>query len=248
MRIPVFSHAGFHTTGTVPYHKHSGCEIILVTRGTCRVYTGSGFFEAGKNDVIVIPPETEHNQVDGPDVENYYCVFQAEEALFPSGWRLLRQVGTERTETLFRELYRMTWDGDPVGAEGVAYALLRRLALREEEHSGDPPELKTVMRLIRERCRTPLTIQELAEHSGMSAGHLRALFRRHRNESPLEYLNGLRLALARNLLADPQLSIKEIADNCGIPDVNYFIRFYKKHFGTTPGNDRRQIKNKDSAS
>lgn len=49
-----------------------------------------------------------------------------------------------------------------------------------------------------------------------------------------QYIQLCRLDKAKELLVDAHLSIGEVAEQTGFKDVNYFIRFFKKHTGVTP--------------
>jgi AraC-like DNA-binding protein len=54
-------------------------------------------------------------------------------------------------------------------------------------------------------------------------------------KSPRMYLEDLRLKTAIGLLFDKSASVKETAALCGIYDVNYFCRLFKKRYGISPG-------------
>ena len=52
-----FFYADLHAkSGTVPFHQHDGCEILLVLRGKCRVESPLGTLEGNAGDLLVIPP------------------------------------------------------------------------------------------------------------------------------------------------------------------------------------------------
>ena len=53
-----------------------------------------------------------------------------------------------------------------------------------------------------------------------------------------EYLNAARLSYARCLLAETELTIEEIARQSGYRYASYFIRAYRKAFGSSPGAER----------
>lgn len=53
------------------------------------------------------------------------------------------------------------------------------------------------------------------------------------------YILKVKLTYAKKLLASQNKSIGEVATECGIFDVNYFSRVFKKHFGVTPSQYRK---------
>ena len=79
-----------------------------------------------------------------------------------------------------------------------------------------------------------LSIEELADISGMSKRHFTRLFNVTYGVSPGAYLLNLRLDMARGLLRDSQRSVTEIAYLSGFADSNYFSRIFSKNHGLTP--------------
>ena len=55
-----------------------------------------------------------------------------------------------------------------------------------------------------------------------------------------EYLRSERMQMARSLLNESNRSIKEIASMTGYRSVNSFIKAFKKLYGVTPGDFRKQ--------
>ncbi len=242
MELPIFSHAGFHRrTAEVSYHKHAGCELILVLRGSCAVESPLGRFTGGPGNLLVIPPGVSHNQVNAPGEANLYCVFQAKNTLFQPSWRTLDTAGAPRIRRLMLELQRMTAANDFTGAEGVVYALLLQLRKLEEHHSrvtALPPGLRRALDYLHANYRKPVNVSDAARMAGVSGSHLRGLFRNHCGDSPVRYLQKLRLAHARNLLRNPHCSVAEAAQRCGFENPNYFIRLYTRFYRCSPGRNR----------
>jgi transcriptional regulator GlxA family with amidase domain len=76
---------------------------------------------------------------------------------------------------------------------------------------------------------------------------LRTLNRRFKTavgQTPLEYLQEVRMNAARELLKTSNLSINEIADKVGYQDTGYFSSLFKKIFSTTPNAYRATVSGK----
>jgi len=84
-----------------------------------------------------------------------------------------------------------------------------------------------------------LSVQKLAKELNCSPDHLSKLFHRETGKTFTQYLNGLRLASAKELLGHSTLPIREIAWSIGYGDPAYFIRLFRATFGLTPGAYRR---------
>jgi AraC-like DNA-binding protein len=78
-----------------------------------------------------------------------------------------------------------------------------------------------------------LRLDDIAEHCGLSASHLTALFTRHFGHSPIEYLVRVRLREAKLLLAKGA-RVKEAAAKTGFRSQHYFARAFKKRTGLAP--------------
>ncbi len=76
-----------------------------------------------------------------------------------------------------------------------------------------------------------LCIAELAEAEHLSVSRFREVFRRTFGCAPSEYIIGLRLQHARDLLSGTDLTIAEIAEMCGYGDELYFMRLFRKKTG-----------------
>ena len=94
-------------------------------------------------------------------------------------------------------------------------------------------------RMIETRYAEPLTIAQMAEACSMGAGSFRRVFSAVYNQSPVQYLLNLRIEKAKELLL-LGLSLDEVAQQTGFADVNYFIRYFHKVSGMTPGQFRRR--------
>jgi AraC family transcriptional regulator len=68
----------------------------------------------------------------------------------------------------------------------------------------------------------------------VSEAYLRRVFLRIYGRSPLEYINGLRIERAKEMLLSGLYSIGDIAFNCGFSDAKYFSTAFKRITGRTP--------------
>lgn len=73
--------------------------------------------------------------------------------------------------------------------------------------------------------------------------HLRKLFRKYYQTHPEEYRARLRLKRIQELMLDPGLSLKEIADAVGMNHVTHLNLFIRKRCGLTPVQMRRSLRN-----
>ena len=79
-----------------------------------------------------------------------------------------------------------------------------------------------------------IDIKQLSKFCGLSGEYFRQSFKQIYGVTPLQYSVNLKLKLAQKLLLESELSVGEIALQCGFEDSNYFTRFFGQHMGLPP--------------
>jgi len=82
----------------------------------------------------------------------------------------------------------------------------------------------------------------LAQLQGINASYLSSLFRRETGQTVTDYVNRKRIRLAMRLLGTTKLQVQTVALRCGISDVNYFSKLFRKYTQRTPKEYRRILK------
>ncbi len=81
----------------------------------------------------------------------------------------------------------------------------------------------------------PISLNDLADRFHYSVGYLSNVFRNVYQESPLRYLNRIRIANAQHLLSGhPEILVKDISALVGFTDPLYFSRLFRKETGMSP--------------
>ncbi len=92
-------------------------------------------------------------------------------------------------------------------------------------------------RMIETSYAQPLTLEQLAQSCSMNKSAFRRVYTNVYGQSPIADLLDLRIEKAKELLLIGS-SLEETASSTGFKDVNYFIRYFKKTTGITPGRFR----------
>lgn len=92
-----------------------------------------------------------------------------------------------------------------------------------------------------------LTVDEISYEVGLSKGYLQKLFKEQRNTSVIEYLITYRMEQSCKLLIETEYSIAVISNMVGFNDLKHFYKIFKRVFGTTPSEYRKNKENTDGA-
>lgn len=86
-----------------------------------------------------------------------------------------------------------------------------------------------------------ITAEDLAGQVNLSAGHFSKIFKSVTGETPIEFLNTLRLQKARNMLMNNMGNITEIAIDCGFHTSSYFSSCFIEKYKMTPSAYRQNF-------
>ena len=98
----------------------------------------------------------------------------------------------------------------------------------------DLSPLKASLKHIHSSFTDKISIPYLASLENLSNSRYVAVFKKQTGKSPNEYIIELRLQLAKKLLNNTNMSIKQISEQVGYNDQYFFSRLFKKHVGKSP--------------
>ncbi len=108
-----------------------------------------------------------------------------------------------------------------------------RLVKKHSIRHYSPPIQKAIT-YIDSDLTADLSLRALAAIQNVSAGYLSALFKQETGQTITDYVNQKRIKQAMRLLKTTKLQVQTIAQHCGILDVHYFSKLFKKQVGKTP--------------
>ena len=79
-----------------------------------------------------------------------------------------------------------------------------------------------------------ISVESLSKQFGISPNYLSRLFKKEVGHSLKNYIMNLKILLAKYLIAQNSMSIKDIAEKCGFCDQFYFSRIFKKYTNMSP--------------
>ena len=91
-----------------------------------------------------------------------------------------------------------------------------------------------IVHYMQEHISEKITLQQLAQINHISISTLKRTFVKQTGCSVMSYLTALRIEEAKQMLAEHNYSLNEIAEKTGFGSVHYFSSVFKKHTGKTP--------------
>jgi AraC family transcriptional regulator len=104
----------------------------------------------------------------------------------------------------------------------------------------DQRRLRRVIDYIEQNFERDLSLADLAEVACLSRHHFARAFREATGTPPHRYISIRRLEHACRLLAEPDVSLAEVAFACSFSSQTNFTRAFRRHVGLSPGAYRRR--------
>ena len=263
---PELSHCGeqwFAAGEKIGRHSHPVWEIYLQLAGPpTGWWSDDGRFDIASGEAFLAAPGRRH-ALDRPADERLHFLFLgldltavAERLGLNRPDQRCRLIADARPlETPLRLLLAEVATPAPhrlaflhAGLSCLAIALVRALS---GTSSGPAlpmhPAVAAAQARMEARLDRAWTVDELAASSGVSPGHLNALFQRHAGEPPRRWLLGRRIARAQALLAGSDLPVTGIALELGFASSQHFAHAFRRIVGCsartwrTRGSPRPQV-------
>lgn len=104
--------------------------------------------------------------------------------------------------------------------------------LRQQIQAGDA--FAELVGWMHGHLQRDLAVAKLAERVRMSPRHFGRRFREVFGRSPARYVEGLRLAAARDRLTQPRQTVERVAASVGFDSADVFRRRFRQRYGITP--------------
>jgi AraC family transcriptional regulator, transcriptional activator of pobA len=154
-----------------------------------------------------------------------------------------RTAWSERFMALDAELRRRR-DGYQEAALAHLTLLLVELSRLAVDVAGDlrlkdEPLLAGVFGFIEERYGERISLKDVAGAVSLTPGHLTTVVRRRTGRTVQDWIAERRMAEARRLLVQTDLTVVEVSRRVGYGDAGYFARHFRRAHGATPLGWRR---------
>lgn len=251
-----------------PDHYHSFYEIFYLWSGSCRFLLKDTVYQLEAGDLVFIAPgELHHSLYSVGEVCEIVMIYFKEEYLhlpnFPAatnnredtGGKLHSFMGSVPAvyqDALHSLLNRMLTENSRFDQysehfercylEELLLMLMRHSVMNEKEpdllNSRDA-DILLATKYIYNNFRKPLTLEEVSSVASLSPTYFSKKFKLITGMGFKEYLNFVRLKHAQTALLTTNSSITDIALEYGFNDSNYFKDLFKKVYGKSPREYRK---------
>lgn len=124
-------------------------------------------------------------------------------------------------------------------AEQILHVCMSNFGSRDKAYSKN---VEKTIAVLKEKYMLDLSMDDVAGEIFISSGYLSIIFKEETGYTVMEYLTDIRMRKAKELLTQtPLLKVKEISERLGYNRVQSFIRYFKKYYGETPVNYRKNL-------
>lgn len=115
----------------------------------------------------------------------------------------------------------------------------------DDKHRYHPDEdIVQAQIWLQDNCQKEILLKNVAEKFDMSVRTFNRRFKNATGKTPLQYLQEIRIDMAKDLLQTSNLSVSEIAYKVGYQDMGHFSSLFKKLLSTTPSDYRATVRAK----
>jgi AraC-like DNA-binding protein/mannose-6-phosphate isomerase-like protein (cupin superfamily) len=241
-------------------HSHQFLEVVFVKSGCGEAAIGEKRYALESGDILIYNAHTPHSEFSS-EHDPLEIYFFAAENIALSGLPKGHLVAPDKSELLHA--------GDDADRFAFYFSALATESQSEAHMAKEMTESLTratlilILRLLMSdgeqylkinrlyfKAKTHIdehyakinSIEEICRTLHISNYYLTHLFKSHSDTTPLRYLIGKKLDLAKALLNATTLTVREISERCGWEDAAYFSKVFKAREKMTPLEYRNRYK------
>ena len=255
-RLLYCSYSKYEEDWNSDLHMHYFAELFYVIRGRGMFQVEEQKFPIQKGDLILVNPKIAHTESSGKNEPLEYIVLGVDHLKFliyeEKEYLLFRSSGRKETLDFYFQTILREAEEKKKEYEAVCEHLLAALILQLTRHTKTPVEVvaseknssrecSRVKRYIDASFAETLTLEHLAEIACLNKYYLAHQFTKMYGIAPMSYLQQKRIFASQELLSSTDLTLGEIARQCGFSSQSYFTQCFRKMCGMSPNNYRKQV-------
>lgn len=256
------SNSDIQTNG-ITMHSHKFYEMFYVLSGSVIVHTEYGNLYLSEGDFASVAPGVSHTTMIQPNSRRLAMFFCLEQGQTKTGnyYQIFQDVLQEKTLLLpsfsganaFKRFTKYLNSDHPDKTELLNSCLHEIMVLVKASKTEAPPSQDTPKSTDSNNYRDYFiddyfvnqfqygSLVNLSELLHLSPQQTQRIIKSLYNQTFTERITIMKMEYAKKLLSTTDMSVTQIAAECGYTGTNGFFVAFKKYFGTTPKELRKEI-------
>lgn len=260
-----------NTEGGMPFwHVHPELELVYVNKAKGKRHIGNhlsyfnnsqlilmgsnlphsgfadGFTSDGQETIVQFKEDfLGHDFLRLPEMQNIRFLFekaksgilfgkQTKKDIGPLIEKLPQLNGFERIHTFIDILNKLSKTED--------YSLLNVNGYSFEIKSQENERTKRIYKYIRRNFEQSISLEEIASVAGMTVPAFCRFFKKNTGKTFTQFVNEYRIVHATKLLSESDMTVSDIAFECGFNNFSHFNKLFKAYTGKSPLKYRNEMK------
>ena len=259
----LYKMTSLHPKYEMAFHWHSALEFIRVLEGELELTLDNQPYVLKSGEVALVNSETVHGATPRDCI--YECiVFNLSflktnnracdgfiDDLLTRNTLLCERPQDREVVELVHEIFeemRLDCEGSSFSVIGLFHKLLGEMQKKKlyvshlqaaSENEKKVVKLKIVLKYMRDNFASDMTLDDMSAVAGLSCKYFCKFFKKMTGTTPVNYLMAYRVERAARKLLNSDLSVTQIAFDCGFNDLSYFIKTFKAFKGVSPTDYRK---------
>lgn len=117
----------------------------------------------------------------------------------------------------------------------------RAYTQRRSDQATPLLQMARVVSYIQQNYHMPIAVEQLAKLAHLSLCQFQRRFKRVHNQTPIQFVNNVRIHAACEMLKDPNNDVTHVALSTGFATSAFFSAQFRRHMGESPSSYRRRI-------
>lgn len=238
MQLIYFCHK-INEAHAIPSHKIHFHELTIVRSGEVEYFAGKKSLPAKSGDVICLAPNTVRARNVSKNIDYFSFNFYLDGDDPPLDLPPLIQNGNTVEISMMLSACSEIQERDSYTLpqlENILKCILERLKLNLQSSEEDSL-VAQIKSYIRAHLCEEITLSDISAAMHFSAVYCSSVFKRATGKPIISFCLDEKLGMAKELILE-NADLKDIAEQVGFSDYNYFSRLFKKRTGYTPSRYR----------
>ena len=229
-------------------HWHENIEILFMTDGITGVMLDDSSVQAQKGNIVVVNSSVAHNFHSVTETSAYECLivdksFCEQFGFFVDEKFICNTIADNRLFELMQNIKHLKETMPEYFSAEILSDVVKILSIlfREyvdnnyfEKSNKNLEMVKLGIKYIKKHLKENLSVDEIADYAGYSKYHFCRCFKEITGYTVNSYINQAKIAYAYTQLSQTDISVGDIALECGFNDISYFTKVFKKYAHILP--------------